>query len=445
MTTVAALSLLDLLLKSVAILGVFAMLERLFAKRIRSNTRHLLWLNAMICLLILPGLPALVLHAAPGHLAADPWFEITVTPTSTISASNMFHYGWLLPLYFVPTFWLLARMGIAVLQLKGIQKASQPLIDPDSTRLLTKLSAQMGITRTVLLMRSTQIDSPISFGLLQPIIIIPSQSHQWPTSVMTDVLLHELSHIKRMDWITLMLAWCVAAFYWINPLVWFAVRRLDDEAEHSCDTAVLLAGRSDTAYAESLLSVAQACRHSAQTRRAVKLPAQKMLERHTLKSRIQHILEDNTMITSDNKTNNHIKKSFALMLLVSAATLSGIGGTHLVSAQAHAPDPSQREVNEELIPLNVVEPFYPTVAANESIEGWVHVRFTVTAAGSVDPQSIEVIEAQPAGIFDASAMRATTEFMFSPRIRDGAPVDVPNVQYVFRYALNNNSERAPAP
>lgn len=147
------------------------------------------------------------------------------------------------------------------------------------------------------------------------------------------------------------------------------------------------------------------------------------------------------MITSDNESNSRIKKSFALMLLVSATTLSGIGGTHLVSAQAQTPDPSQRAVDEEMLPLNVVEPFYPTRAANESIEGWVHVRFTVTAAGSVDPQSIEVIEAQPAGIFDTSAMRAIAEFQFSPRIRNGAPVDVPNVQYVFRYAMKNEAEQ----
>ena len=42
------------------------------------------------------------------------------------------------------------------------------------------------------------------------------------------------------------------------------------------------------------------------------------------------------------------------MLLVSVATLFGIGGAHLVSAQT-----TQRSVDEELIPLHQVEPVYP--------------------------------------------------------------------------------------
>lgn len=153
------------------------------------------------------------------------------------------------------------------------------------------------------------------------------------------------------------------------------------------------------------------------------------------------------MNTSDNKTNRRVTQSLALMLLVSAATLSGIGSTHLVSAQTQpqAPAPASRSVDEEMIPINVVEPFYPTRAANESIEGWVHVRFTVTAAGVVDPQSIEIIEAQPEAIFDTSAIRATSEFQFSPRIRSGVPVDVPNVQYVFRYQMNNQAEQPSVP
>src|SRR5690606_11536201 len=99
-----------------------------------------------------------------------------------------------------------------------------------------------------------------------------------------------------------------------------------------------------------------------------------------------------------------------------------------------------RLYDEDIIPLNQVEPVYPTRAAQRKIEGWVQVQFTVTAAGTVDPLTIEVVDADPPGLFDNSAQRATAEMLFSPRIRNGTPVDVPGVQYVWRYMLSKESE-----
>lgn len=140
-----------------------------------------------------------------------------------------------------------------------------------------------------------------------------------------------------------------------------------------------------------------------------------------------------------------LKRTAALLVLLSSATLGLLGTSHLLSAQTpdplRAPDPGQRTVDQEMIPLNMVEPVYPARAATRKVEGWVQVSFTVTATGNVDAQTIEVVDAEPRGMFDTSAMNATAEFTFSPRIRNGVPVDVPNVQYVFRYKLQQESEQ----
>ena len=61
--------------------------------------------------------------------------------------------------------------------------------------------------------------------------------------------------------------------------------------------------------------------------------------------------------------------------------------------------------------------------------------FTVNGLGNVDEDSIEVVDAEPANIFDRSSMRAATRFKFQPRVVDGAGVAVPGVQYLFRYQL----------
>ncbi|MEX0738120.1 MAG: energy transducer TonB [Pseudohongiella sp.] len=87
----------------------------------------------------------------------------------------------------------------------------------------------------------------------------------------------------------------------------------------------------------------------------------------------------------------------------------------------------------EMLPLVNIQPTYPTRAAQRGIEGWCQVSFTVTAAGGV--QDVVVIDAEPRGMFDSASIRAAERFRFQPRVVNGEAVPVPNVQYVFRYQL----------
>lgn len=87
----------------------------------------------------------------------------------------------------------------------------------------------------------------------------------------------------------------------------------------------------------------------------------------------------------------------------------------------------------EMLPLVNVTPTYPTRAASRGIEGWCQVSFTVTETGGV--RDVVVVDAEPPGIFDTSSIRAAEKFKFQPKVVDGNGVEVPNVQYVFRYQL----------
>lgn len=87
----------------------------------------------------------------------------------------------------------------------------------------------------------------------------------------------------------------------------------------------------------------------------------------------------------------------------------------------------------EMLPLVNVTPTYPTRAASRGIEGWCQVSFTVTDTGGV--RDVVVVDADPPEIFDTASMRAAEKFKFQPKVVDGKGVEVPNVQYVFRYQL----------
>ena len=89
----------------------------------------------------------------------------------------------------------------------------------------------------------------------------------------------------------------------------------------------------------------------------------------------------------------------------------------------------------DYLPLVAIAPQYPTRAAQRGIEGWCLVAFTVDGMGNVVEDTITVVDAEPASIFDRSSMRAATRFKFQPRVVDGQCVEVPGVQYLFSYQL----------
>lgn len=62
-----------------------------------------------------------------------------------------------------------------------------------------------------------------------------------------------------------------------------------------------------------------------------------------------------------------------------------------------------------------VAPTYPQSALDAGIEGFVEVRFTVTPEGTV--ASPEIVESNPAGVFDAAALAAVNRWRYSGNLQ----------------------------
>lgn len=89
----------------------------------------------------------------------------------------------------------------------------------------------------------------------------------------------------------------------------------------------------------------------------------------------------------------------------------------------------------DYLPIVQVPPQYPASALRQRVEGWVLVEFTIGTEGQVkDPR---VVQAEPPGVFDESALSAVQRFRFRPRTVGAQPVEVTGVQNRIRFRLQS--------
>jgi len=141
-------------------------------------------------------------------------------------------------------------------------------------------------------------------------------------------------------------------------------------------------------------------------------------------------IEDDTEVVEE-VPDRQVNLSDGPSLNIERASVDLDTGLQLSNASISATD-------GDMLPLVAIAPQYPTRAAQRGIEGWCLVSFTVNGLGNVLEDTIVVVDAEPSTMFDRSSIRAAGRFKFQPRVVDGQGVAVENLQYVFRYELEDN-------
>ena len=108
----------------------------------------------------------------------------------------------------------------------------------------------------VRVLESQHIASPCTWGVLTPVLLLPTAGDAWSESARHSALLHELAHVRRRDTVSALISRLACALHWYNPLVWLAAAHARNLQERACDDAVLRAGAIPSDYAQFLLDVA---------------------------------------------------------------------------------------------------------------------------------------------------------------------------------------------
>jgi beta-lactamase regulating signal transducer with metallopeptidase domain len=235
--------------------------------------RHRVWAAGILGVLALPLLTMLIpsrYSDALGNMAAQ-WVSragvVTVALSNALPRATVGHgraplYGNLTSL--VILIWALGFSLLALKLLAGfmalarMSAGSKLLLEAQWTRLAADLSESFEVQRPVRILQcSSGMSMPLSWGVLHPRIILPSDAVGWSQNRRCIVLAHELAHVGRQDWLLQMCAELLCCTYWFHPLAWMAARKLRQESEQACDDAVLNSGIPAPDYATELLQLAR--------------------------------------------------------------------------------------------------------------------------------------------------------------------------------------------
>ena len=111
--------------------------------------------------------------------------------------------------------------------------------------------------RKPILKRSRLVSTPLSFGIVNPVLVIPDIEYE-DTELM-NVFRHEIIHFRRHDILLKWLILLVFSAHWFNPFVWYFRKEIERVCELSCDETLLkrMNAGEKRRYGETLLKIAE--------------------------------------------------------------------------------------------------------------------------------------------------------------------------------------------
>jgi beta-lactamase regulating signal transducer with metallopeptidase domain/flavin-binding protein dodecin len=131
-------------------------------------------------------------------------------------------------------------------------------VKPELRLYVQKMVQHLNISHKVQVWISEYIDTPMVIGCIKPIILVPIACiNQLSTKQLEAILLHELVHIRRNDYLVNLYTSTIEMLFFFNPFARLLVTSIKQEREKSCDDWVLQFRFDPYQYASALLSLEQ--------------------------------------------------------------------------------------------------------------------------------------------------------------------------------------------
>ncbi len=160
-------------------------------------------------------------------------------------------------IYFAGILFMVGRSVLSYGYIRNLRRSGQAVEEKWHQRLI-RVSHALGIRRKVAFLESDQVTGPLLLGILKPVVIVPlGMFTQLSVSQVETILIHELYHLKRLDYLVNLMQLFMEGLLFYNPAVWLISDRIRREREYCCDDAVVLISKDPLDYAKALVRLAE--------------------------------------------------------------------------------------------------------------------------------------------------------------------------------------------
>ena len=321
--------------KATLVLAVPLLGLRFAARGTRASVRHAILAATFGVLLILPAaalvMPQVIVAipvAQRVSVSAAP-LPVTITPHAVDAvgvvaqeprvvarsfqwpaASTLFRAAWVMG-----TVLFLLALAVPLWRLRSVRRRG--LLWVAGEKRVQRLAKRAGIRQQLDVLLHEDVVVPVTYGVTRPVILLPVDVERWNSAEIEQAVVHELEHVRRLDWLTILVARVVCAMYWFHPLAWIALRALSLESERACDDAVVR-GADHAAYAEQLLQLAERLSNG------IAHPVLSMANRSQLAARIAAILNPDQRRGRPNLMFAAVISATAVAVVLALAPLSAV-------------------------------------------------------------------------------------------------------------------------
>lgn len=273
----------------------------------------------------------------------------TAVPNTTTEPISTFEILWLVGV-------LLLALYFSIYYLRSMRKFRMSI--PDNTPYIREWLTTHQIIRSIEARSSDLISSPLTYGILHPVILLPKKLDRNDQAALKYVLTHEYVHIRRFDAIMKILFVAVLCIHWFNPLVWVMYVLANRDVELSCDAWVIhmMGEKNRSSYALMLIKMEE--------RRNDMSALYNYFGKNAISERIEAIMKF--------KKTSTIACALALLVVVGATTAFAVGSaSNEVDSNVpdgYVTDLSNEPTNQETGLSDVDSSLGKLVAVNKSDE-----------------------------------------------------------------------------
>ncbi len=262
------MSILNMSVDASLLLIIVLLMRMLVRNKVPKQTFLILW-GIVACKLLIP-------YSFYSKLSIQPMLKnLVVTLTHSNDAesmhntieiaqtSNTFYHQFLLVMTsdFLQYLWACGGIGVLLFFLVTyvrFLKEFQTAIPVKNNEYLDQWLNDHQLKRTIQIAVSDRITTPLTYGIFNPVILLPKSTNWEDAASIQFILMHELIHIKRFDVLWKVILMIMVALHWFNPLVWLMYFLVNRDIELTCDERVIrqFGDKAKSAYALSLINMA---------------------------------------------------------------------------------------------------------------------------------------------------------------------------------------------